>query len=87
MGLYDYVDFKANCPDCGEEETHWQTKEMVCRMEVLNPSLVSFFYTICDNCDAWISYTRQENCGCPKHSCNSCWNHSCELEMKNGLKN
>ena len=81
MGMFDYVNFKANCPNCGEEETDWQTKQLEGWMEKVDPSLVNYFYTSCKNCKVWIEYNREENCGCSKHSCGRCWNHSCEFKV------
>ena len=57
MGMFDYVDYKGNCPICGEELTGWQSKDNRCHMNTLKPHEVDSFYTSCKNCNTWIDAT------------------------------
>ncbi len=53
MGMFDYVNYEANCPHCSRKLTEWQTKdrdqyERSC--ERLEPSSVSELYSLCPDC-------------------------------------
>ncbi len=60
MGMFDYIDFKTECPKCGEKVTGFQSKDGPCQLETLNYWEIDNFYAACDNedCDAWIEYKR-----------------------------
>ena len=53
MGMYDLVNYKANCKRCGSRLDGFQSKDGECLLEFLNPPEVRRFYTSCDNCDLW----------------------------------
>jgi len=62
MGLFDYVSWEEDCPNCGQKLDGFQTKDLPdwernCRK--LSLSEVSNFYTICENCKAWVEYRLQ----------------------------
>ena len=53
MGLFDSVNYKAKCPNCGANIDTWQTKEGACILELLEPWEVKYFHGSCE-CGAWI---------------------------------
>jgi len=57
MGMFDYVNYKAPCPNCGVELNRWQTKDDCCCLTMLEPWQVKYFYAICGNCGTWIDAT------------------------------
>jgi len=58
MGLFDYVNFKTDCPNCGEPVTGFQTKDGDPYMAIVEPDTISYFYSGCDKCGAWIVYDK-----------------------------
>ena len=38
MGMYDYVAFEMDCPECGARVTDFQTKSTGCFMETVSPA-------------------------------------------------
>lgn len=58
MGMFDNVNFKMNCPNCGKEVDDFQTKDHHCALNTIDPDLVDDFYSSCDNCKTWISFER-----------------------------
>lgn len=59
MGLFDYVNFKMPCPRCGSEVGDFQSKSAGCDMVTVEPEAVTNFYSACDNCKAWIEFSRE----------------------------
>ena len=57
MGMYDYVNFKMNCPKCSEEVTGFQTKSAHCILDTVDPVAIDNFYTKC-SCGNWIEFSR-----------------------------
>ena len=57
MGMFDYVNFKMPCPECGKEVTGWQTKDTSCDMNEVEPDVTNNFYAPCD-CGCWIEFYR-----------------------------
>jgi hypothetical protein len=53
--MFDFVDFRAKCPRCGDEVTGFQTKDDSCGLRLLWPHEVSIFYAPCKKCRAWIN--------------------------------
>lgn len=58
MGMYNVVKINIPCPKCGGNVGEFQTKDET--FDALYLELVKFwtvreFYSICDNCDTWIS--------------------------------
>lgn len=60
MGMYDTVNFQMDCPLCGKRMTSFQSKSGACCLEELEITDVDNFYDICDNCKAWVEYTRKD---------------------------
>jgi hypothetical protein len=62
MGMFDYVKFECECPDCGCPVTEFQSKDGECDMVTLLPEDVKNFYTSCPCCKLWIEFsTMSEN--------------------------
>jgi len=57
MGMFDHVEYKGVCPECGEVVRDWQTKDGECAFETLRPEQVRSFYNICPKCQAWLEAT------------------------------
>lgn len=55
--MFDYVNFKMNCPKCGNEGLKFQTKSSYCLLEIVDPIAVDDFYSVCD-CGNWIEFSR-----------------------------
>lgn len=53
MGMYDNINFKANCKSCEKPLSSFQSKDGPCALETLNPGEVKSFYSPCDHCKAW----------------------------------
>lgn len=54
MGMFDIIDYKMNCPVCGNEVTDFQSKDKDCIMSKLQLYKVDNFYTSCVICGTWI---------------------------------
>ena len=53
MGMFDFVEYKADCSKCGVALPEFQSKDGECLMETLQPKDVRTFYTSCDKCGTW----------------------------------
>ena len=51
MGMFDWVKFEGSCPGCGKLLTSWQSKQLHCKLELIEPWQVSSFYTLCETCN------------------------------------
>lgn len=60
MGMFDWVEFEAPCPKCGERVTGFQTKDRDNVLDCIPPVGLESFYTSCDRCDMWIEYRWNE---------------------------
>lgn len=61
MGMFDWVNVPPMpCPFCGEENSlrNWQTKDSDCLLNTVEYWTVDNFYTSCDECDAWVEFSR-----------------------------
>ena len=58
MGMFDYVNFKMPCPNCGAGVDGWQTKDSTCSLELVEPDGLMRFYASCPECDAWLEFSR-----------------------------
>lgn len=56
MGLFDYVNFKTKCPNCGATVDGFQSKDGPCELERLEYWKVKKFYSSCPKCNTWIEY-------------------------------
>lgn len=66
MGMFDYVNFKMQCPNCGRETENFQSKDGKCWLETVEPDTVDEFYTMC-RCDTWIEFSRVSTIENKKH--------------------
>lgn len=53
MGMFDNVDYKYDCKECGTELTDFQSKDGDCNLLTITPDKVSYFYTTCNKCGSW----------------------------------
>ena len=56
MGMFDYVNYKADCRKCGKPLNDFQSKSAhdgEDLMRTLEPKDVSNFYTNCEKCNTW----------------------------------
>ncbi len=53
MGLFDHIEYEANCPKCGFLLIDWQTKQGNNQFDTLQPYDVAKFYTVCV-CKAYV---------------------------------
>jgi transcription elongation factor Elf1 len=56
MGMFDYINYEMNCPQCGEKVNGFQSKDGPCALETLDFRQVNNFYASCDNCGHWIEF-------------------------------
>ncbi len=60
MGMFDYVHFEMNCPKCGALVKGFQSKDYLCILETIEPDALQNFYASCQECKAWIEFSRYE---------------------------
>ena len=58
MGMFDYVNFQMDCPQCGTRLFGFQTKDTDCELETVEPDETQYFYKGCPRCKAWIEFSR-----------------------------
>lgn len=58
--MFDYVNFKIACPNCGHEVREFQTKDTECCLHTVEYWETSYFYSACDNCEASITFSRNQ---------------------------
>jgi hypothetical protein len=63
MGMFDWVNLKMKCPNCGEEINRFQTKDYDCELKTRNPLETNYFYGGCENCETWITFERKQTIG------------------------
>ena len=56
MGMFDYVNYKENCPKCGALVDNFQSKDLDCNLDTLERWQVNNYYSVCDKCGEWIEY-------------------------------
>lgn len=62
MGMYNWVDFEIECPNCGGKIDSFQSKPWNGKLERLDPwNVEEEFHDGCDQCGAWIEYVRKSN--------------------------
>lgn len=59
MGMFDYVNVKMPCPNCGKVHKSFQTKEGLRTLDTIEPDGLGCFYSYCE-CGAWIEFSRHE---------------------------
>ncbi len=57
MGMFDWINYKCNCPKCGKEVTGFQSKDGPCELKNLPSRAVNNLYSSCDDCNVWIELT------------------------------
>lgn len=57
MGMFDYVNFQMDCPQCGKRLFGFQTKDDNCTMDTVEPDGLQNFYIDCPQCKAWIEFS------------------------------
>ena len=60
MGMFDYIKFEIQCPNCGARVNDFQSKDWHCVLTELEYWEVNNFYSYCDECDAWIEFNRKK---------------------------
>lgn len=63
MGLFDYINFKTECPKCKNKLNEFQSKNGPCAMYTLEFWMVDNFYDMCHKCETYVEYTikKREN--------------------------
>ncbi len=61
MGMFDWVRYEEDCPNCGKHLSGFQSKSSYCMLDNKKPHKVDNFYTSCYNCKVWINYTKGHN--------------------------
>ncbi len=59
MGMFDYVNFEMDCPKCGRNVSGFQTKDLACQLDTVEPDGLINFYSSCPGCKTWIEFVRQ----------------------------
>ena len=60
--MFDYIEYEANCKNCGSPLDGFQSKDNVCELKTLTPCDVDSFYTNCDLCDTWHDFYVKREC-------------------------
>lgn len=53
---FDYVNYKTDCPVCGNEVNDFQTKDTGCWFEKIEYWQCDNFYASCEYCNTWIEF-------------------------------
>lgn len=61
MGMFDWIDFKCECPLCGHEVVGFQSKDGPCQLDTLKPWEVRNFYSGCVECGGWVEFIISPN--------------------------
>ncbi len=56
MSVFDYVNFKIDCPHCNKEVTGFQTKDLNRYFEDVEFWECDNFYSSCGWCNTWIEF-------------------------------
>ena len=62
MGMFDNVEYKYDCVQCGKPLDDFQSKDGPCELETIKPEQVLEFYASCKHCKKWHEFevvTRQ----------------------------
>ena len=62
MGMFDYVEYEANCERCGTRLGGFQSKSGPCSLSKLQPEDVDWFYAICHKCGSWHDFKVERTC-------------------------
>ena len=58
MGMFDNVNVRIDCPNCGETVEDFQSKDSYCELGTIDPTRIDRFYGTCDNCNLWIEFLK-----------------------------
>lgn len=56
MGMFDWVNYEMECPNCKHSVDGFQSKDKDCTLSTVEVGVISNFYTHCSNCDTWIEF-------------------------------
>jgi len=59
MGMFNWVNLKIKCPNCGEVVSGFQTKDGELSCTTVEYERVNDFYSDCEKCGCWIQFTRK----------------------------
>jgi hypothetical protein len=59
MGMYDYVNFAMNCPNCGAEVDGFQSKSGPCTLSFIDPQETTNFYSACSRCGTLYEFIKK----------------------------
>ena len=59
MGMFDDVNYECVCPVCHNKANGFQSKSGECLLDLVEPTEVDNFYTACQTCGCWISFTKK----------------------------
>jgi len=59
MGMFDYIKFEIECPECEHKVNNFQSKDAGCLLDKLDFWEVDNFYDTCENCGLWIVFNRK----------------------------
>ena len=62
MGMFDYVNYRADCWKCGTPLAKFQSKDGPCELKILEPHDVDYFYSNCNSCNAWNEFHVEREC-------------------------
>lgn len=57
MGMFDWVNFEIECPNCKTKVNGFQTKDSACVMGTLEFWETNNFYASCPECNTWMEFT------------------------------
>lgn len=57
--MFDWVNLKTHCPNCGRFVEDFQTKDSACNLNVVEIEDIDIFYTNCMHCKVWIEFNRK----------------------------
>ena len=63
MGMFNWVDYECECPNCGFKVWGFQTKDGQLDGSIVPPNFLHNFYSTCANCGLWVEYERNLNTG------------------------
>jgi len=58
MGMFDWINYYMKCPMCGHMIEGFQSKDGECTLDELEIDTVDHFYSDCDKCNTWYSFTK-----------------------------
>jgi hypothetical protein len=59
MGMFDAVHFEMACPKCNNLITGFQSKDLCCLDDTVEPDAVDNFYSSCGKCLLWFKFHRE----------------------------